>query len=89
MNDVVILPAFQYIIFMSHVIEKSVCRQSTKKVSKKVNLVGRRVIMSADVFGGNVNQCYHGQVICKSKYKQGDMTKNGYKVKWHTDEVDY
>ena len=58
-------------------------------VTKKIELVGRRVIMSADVFGGKENQCYHGRVLCKSKYKQAGKTKHGFKVKWHNDDVDY
>ena len=56
---------------------------------KKTDLVGRRVIMSADVFGGSEDQCYHDLVICKGKYRQGDKTHNGFKVRWHDGDVNY
>ena len=57
--------------------------------ARKIELVGRRVIMSADVFGGNDKQCYHGKVVGKSKYRQNDKTCNGFKVLWHNGDVDY
>ena len=58
-------------------------------ITKKIKLVGRHVIMSAEIFGGREDQYYHGRVLCKSKYKQEGKTKHGYKVKWHNDDVDY
>ena len=56
----------------------------------KISLVGRRVMMEADVFGGNAEECYQGLVICKTKYRpRGSETRcNGFKVKWHNGEVD-
>ena len=51
--------------------------------------MGRRVIMSADVFGGSADQCYHGVVISKGKYRQGGKTHNGFKVRWHVGDSDY
>lgn len=45
--------------------------------------------MSADVFRGSPDQCYHGVVISKGKYTQGGKTRNGFKVRWHDGDVDY
>ncbi len=55
--------------------------QNPCRTQKKVKLVGRRVVMSADVFGGSPDRLYQGLVICVSKYKQGGKMKHGYKVK--------
>ena len=55
----------------------------------RINLLGRRVIMSADVFGGKEDECYHGIVVRKSKYRQNDKTKHGHAVKWHIGDVDF
>lgn len=53
-----------------------------------INLLGRRVVMSADVFGGREDECYNGVVVRKTKYTQDGKTKNGYAVKWHDGDVD-
>lgn len=57
---------------------------------KKISLVGRRVMMEADVFGGNKDECYQGLVICKTMYRPRGSEKrcSGFKVKWHTGVVD-
>ena len=60
-----------------------------RKSSTRIDLLGRRVVMSADVFGGNENECYNGVVVRKTKYKQAGKTKNGYDVKWHDGDVDF
>lgn len=62
----------------------------TRKTSKsRIDLLGRRVIMCADVWSGKENEYYNGVVSRKSKYNQDGVTKNGYAVKWHTGEVDF
>ena len=66
----------------------SVRRTRSSVGSKKIELVGRHVIMSADVFGGREDQCYYGRVLCKTKYKEAGQTKHGFKVKWHDGDVD-
>lgn len=60
---------------------KSRKKRAASVAKKKIDLVGRRVIMSADVFRGNPDQCYHGVVISKGKYRQGGKTRNGFKVR--------
>ena len=70
-------------------ITKSRKKTAASTVKKKIDLVGRRVIMSADEFGGSVNECYHGLVICKGKYRQGGKTYNGFKVRWHDGDTNY
>ena len=55
----------------------------------RIDLVGRRVIMSADVFGGSRHECYHGVVIRKGRYKQHGKSINGYQVRWHDGDADY
>lgn len=59
-----------------------------RKSAKKINLIGRRVVMSADVFGGNANEVYHGVVARKGRYRQSGKTKHGYVVKWHDGDED-
>ena len=44
--------------------------------------------MAADVFGGNENEVYHGVVVRKGRYQQGDKLKHGYVVKWHVGDED-
>lgn len=63
-------------------------RRSRKTVAR-VELVGRRVIMSADVFGGDESECYHGIVVGKGRFPQHGKRYNGYKVKWHDGDEDY
>ena len=60
-----------------------------KKSPAKIDLVGRRVIMSADEFGGRADQCYHGVVVRKGKYRQRGKTCNGFKVRWHNGDEDF
>ena len=64
-------------------------KKTKKKSPAKIDLVGRRVIMSADMFGGSANQCYHGVVVHKCKYRQGGKTRNGFKVRWHNGDEDF
>ena len=70
-------------------------KKSTTKTRKKsvavarVDLLGRRVVMSADVFGGKENEYYNGVVVRKTRYTQNSKTKNGYAVKWHDGDVDF
>ena len=59
-----------------------------RKSVKKINLIGRRVVMSADVFGGKANEVYHGVVARKGRYIQSGKTKHGYFVKWHDGDED-
>lgn len=68
--------------------KKTQTRKKKKSVTR-VNLVGRRVIMSADEFGGSENECYHGIVIGKGRYQQRGKTKNGFKVRWHDGDEDF
>ena len=58
-------------------------RKKRKRVVKKkrIDLVGRRVVMSADVFGGSENQVYHGLIVRKARYSQRGNVKHGYAVK--------
>ena len=64
-------------------------RTRTRTRRRKIDLVGRRVIMSADVFGGNEAECYHGKIVGKSKYLLNGKTCNGFKVIWHDGDIDY
>ena len=59
-----------------------------KPRNKRVDLVGRRVIMSADVFEGSTNEYYSGLVTRKCRYTQSDKVKNGFRVRWHTGDED-
>ena len=59
-----------------------------RKPVKRIDLIGRRVIMSADVFGGKVYEAYHGVVTRKCRYRQRGKLKYGYVVKWHDDDED-
>ena len=71
--------------------KKSSTKKTRKKsVAKRIDLLGRRVvIMSADVFGGKEYQYYNGVVVRKCKYRQNGKTKNGYAVKWHIGDEDF
>ena len=60
---------------------KSKSKSTRKKTVERVELVGRRVVMSADVFGGKDNECYHGLVVGKGRYKQKGKICNGYRVR--------
>ena len=66
-------------------------KTSRKKSStaKKINLVGRRVLMCADMFGGKEDEYYNGLVVRKSRYTQRGKVRNGFQVKWHNGDVDY
>ncbi len=58
--------------------------------AKKISLVGRRVIMEADAFGGNADESYQGLVISKTNFRpRGSENRcSGFKVKWHNGDVD-
>lgn len=70
-------------------VSKSSHNKKRVQVVKRIELVGRRVIMSADVFGGKENECYHGLIVGKGKYRQNGKTRCGYKVRWHVGDADY
>ena len=59
-----------------------------KKSVAKIDLIGRRVVMQADVFGGSENEVYNGLVVRKGRYTQRDKVKHGYVVKWHDGDED-
>ena len=70
--------------------KRSKAAMSASADATKISLVGRRVIMEANAFGGKAEECYQGKVICTTKYRpRGSETKcSGFKVRWHTGEVD-
>ena len=68
---------------------KSTKKSKRTKNTVKVDLVGRRVIMDADVFGGNALECYHGIVVKKGRYQENGKTIKGYLVRWHIGDSDY
>ena len=63
--------------------KKKSTRKRSKKSASRINLVGRRVVMSADEFGGSSNECYQGIVIGKGKYihRSNGKTYNDFKVR--------
>ena len=62
--------------------------RKTRKSVVRVKFVGRRVIMPADVFGGNENEYYNGLVLRKSRYRQCGKVKNGFRVRWNDGDED-
>ena len=56
-------------------------KKKKKDVVRKLDLAGRRVIMSADVFAGSELQCYHGIVVGTGRYQENGKTIKGYRVR--------
>ena len=73
--------------------DKKVSDRQTKRPAKKrqrlSDIVGRRFEMSAELWGGNENSVYMGVVLGKKSYRQKGKKVDGYRVKWHTGEIDY
>ena len=64
-------------------------KSKSKSICKRIDLVGRRIVMTADVFGGSANECYNGVVTRKSKYREKGKVRNGFQVNWHNGDVDF
>ena len=61
---------------------------TTTTRAAKIDLIGRRVVMQADIFGGSEHEVYNGLVVRKERYRQRDKVKHGYVVKWHDGDED-